>query len=260
MSDNGFSGLRDQVIGGEGTKNLTTTVTDGSYFNVYHLLVPYYLGDSRINISPVYIYDIYQTSLSLSKTSVKFGNYFYPTTISPTRLFMLDVNKIVQSDKVLATQNNIKIGENTYTFNNTTGTNTPSAYYIKRDGVFRADNIGLNINKEISFVDGVGNFNANGWQGVSGTEIDFNSLYHPSYGYFNNKVTYVKIRKSNNGPRVPVVINNTPIYGNRNNDWVNMYGLMANKEQYIFVNSDGGYFKIGNAMITGMILNDSTYR
>ena len=139
-----MAGLSAQIIGGVGTKNNTPTKSDGSYFNVYHLLIPYYIGDRRINISPVYIYDSLQTSLSLSKTNVKFGKYFYPTTCSDDYLFYLYNNKIIQT-KYLAVYNDyILIGNNKYYLKET---DSPQ-YFVYKDenGGIKNQNTGLHVN------------------------------------------------------------------------------------------------------------------
>lgn len=142
-----MAGLSAQIIGGTGTINKSPTKSDGSYFNVYHLLIPYYIGDRRINISPVYIYDSLQTSLSLSKTNVKFGKYFYPTTCSDDYLFYLYNNKIIQT-KYLAVYNDyILIGNNKYYLKKT---DSPQYFVYKdeNDGI-KNQNTGLHVNVNV---------------------------------------------------------------------------------------------------------------
>ena len=250
MSD---SGLKNQTIGKVGISETGGFLdTDGSFYNVYHLLIPYYIGDNRINISPVYIYDYYQTSLSLSKTGVKFGEYFYPTSVSNNKLFVLNVNKIVQTDKVIATTSDIKIGDNRYVIE---PVNNSENYYFSKnsDGKFYKNNIGLTIN-DYKAASAISNWNGIEKNVNNITAINFGALSDGDISY-NGDVSYVCVQQfpgeQNYGA---VVIGGGSVLGG-----INTFVVGADVTVQIPVNSNGGRFSVSsNARITGLILNDST--
>jgi hypothetical protein len=208
-----MSGLRNQIIGGEGSSSTTPSIDDGSHFNVYHLLIPYYIGDSRINISPVFIYNVLQTSLSLSKTAVKFGDYFYPTTASNDRLFLLYGNKIVQSDKIIIRDDFIKIGNNTYVFD--LGVSNGSYFFQKDSDSFKLNNFGTNINTILSTTA------LSDWEGITfspqnrPTSIQLsNHIRYKDNDYGINTVSYITLSTSN-GANI-LVVNDNYMYRNYN--------------------------------------------
>ena len=230
-------GLSQQIIGGTGTDQHNIPVSsDGSYFNVYHLLIPYYIGDKRINISPVYIFDKFQTSLSLSKTAVKFGEYFYPTSVSDGYLFILKGNKITQTDKILPTNEYIKIGNNKYIFDNS----KDEYFYIKKGDTFVQSNVGLNINRIIS--------NFDGWSGINlnNNSINFSQLMSNGISY-NGKCSYVTVKSNSSS----ITIGGTAV--------INGYMRCASGCLItIPVDSLNTMFNVSNAKIVNIILNDST--
>lgn len=191
-----MAGLSAQIIGGTGTINKSPTKSDGSYFNVYHLLIPYYIGDRRINISPVYIYDSLQTSLSLSKTNVKFGKYFYPTTCSDDYLFYLYNNKIIQT-KYLAVYNDyILIGNNKYYLKKT---DSPQYFVYKdeNDGI-KNQNTGLHVNVNVPIESTTASSSE---QSVHIRNINLNTLSAEIDNYIFNisqKISYVTISLASN--------------------------------------------------------------
>lgn len=208
-----MSGLRNQIIGGEGTKTNTPSSTDGSHFNVYHLLIPYYIGDNRINISPVFIYNVLQTSLSLSKTAVKFGEYFYPTTASNDRLFLLYGDKIIQSDKIIIRDDFIKIGDNTYVFD--LSVSNGSYFFQKDSDSFKLNNFGTNINTILS------TSALSDWEGITfspqsrPTSIQLsNHIKYKNIDYGINTVSYITVSTSN-GANI-LIVNDNYMYRNYN--------------------------------------------
>ena len=204
-----MSGLRNQIIGGKGTETNTPSSTDGSHFNVYHLLIPYYIGDNRINISPVFIYNVLQTSLSLSKTAVKFGNYFYPTTASNDRLFLLYGDKIIQSDKIIIRDDFIKIGNNTYVFD--LSVSNGSYFFQKDSDSFKLNNFGTNINTILS------TSALSDWEGITFSKSSIqlsNHIKHKNTDYGINTVSYITLSTSN-GANI-LVVNDNYMYRNYN--------------------------------------------
>ena len=96
-----MSGLKDQVIG-------------NTYKNVYHLLLPYIIGDSRMTYVPVYISNDKQTCLSLSKDKIKIGNYAYLNAAISNCPFYFENNELKQCTKFVINKDSFTIGENTY--------------------------------------------------------------------------------------------------------------------------------------------------
>ena len=231
-----MSGLRNQIIGGEGGST-TPSINDGSHFNVYHLLIPYYIGDSRINISPVFIYNVLQTSLSLSKTAVKFGDYFYPTTASNDRLFLLYGNKIVQSDKIIIRDDFIKIGNNTYVFD--LSASNGSYFFQKDSDSFKLNNFGTNINTILT------NTTSSVWEGInissSVIQLSSNHIRYNNIDYGINTVSYITVSTSN-GANILVVNDN---YMYRNYKFYVGYGskvsipVISNSQNQFTVSANG---------------------
>lgn len=96
-----MSGLSGQIIG-------------DTYKNVYHLLLPYIIGDSRISYVPVYISNDKQTCLSLSKDKVKIGNYAYLNNAISNSPFYFENNELKQCTKFTINKDSFTIGGNTY--------------------------------------------------------------------------------------------------------------------------------------------------
>lgn len=94
--------------------NLSEYIIGDTWKNVYHLLLPYTIGDSRMEYIPVYIKGE-KTSLSLSKTTIKIGSYIYPNTATPYSVFYLNnKNSIIQYNQFQLTPVSFSIGSNVF--------------------------------------------------------------------------------------------------------------------------------------------------
>lgn len=103
--------MAEQSLLGQG---LSGQIIGNTYMNVYHMMTPYVIGDSRINFVPVYIQDALRTCINISKSTIKIGNYIYPNNATAYNPFYLTNNKIVQYSQFSIYDNSFTIGENNF--------------------------------------------------------------------------------------------------------------------------------------------------
>lgn len=234
-----MSGLSAQQIGT--TTPTTSSTLVGTHYNVYHVMVPYSFNDNRISISPVYIYNVLQTNLWLSKTTVKVGDYVYPRSATNGKLFYIDEKKIKQNNDVLPYSTYLAIGSNYFKL---TPTTTPS-YLIVEDNMIVPKNLGLNINRYVDiddFASGItlSSFNNTNVSATVGGDIKD----------LSNNVTQLTISALSSHPKVQgSLIDNSGEYclSIPNNG---IGSVPALKSSVIFIPNGSGYF-------TGLIWNDS---
>ena len=129
-----------------------------TYTLLYHLELPYTIGDSRIQYSSVYVDDNIPTGISISPLTIKIGNYIYPYNAIDYNVFYIENSNILQSTNLVFYYDRVKIGENIYILSALRGNNM-----ITQNGQI-VSYYGNSIKyKKISYTDVIGEINANSY-------------------------------------------------------------------------------------------------
>ena len=210
-------GLRNQIIG-------------NTYINVYHLMLPYVIGDARMTYIPVYIQNNLLTCLSFSKQTIKIGNYIYPNVASAYNPFFVDYNKMQQYSKFEIRDDRIVIGENVFDISSLSSLEASENRYI-----FVTDENG-NITPVEAFKN-------------TGKVFNFEQSITPSTYTFEDNVSNIICAINNNGTYASY----TYMYGNKT---VTNYFTAPQNYINISVNASYTSIELYNLKIIAEILND----